>query len=126
MNPLASAAKQCPDPVRVHVPRDNRRSAVRYRLSAKVVISWSENDGALHELTGRTRDISPGGAYVFSRLFPPLHQPVRMSIHLPMSEGESCVPCVNVHGYVLRIDKTPAAAESGFSVRNEKVTLCAL
>jgi hypothetical protein len=126
MSPVPSAAQQCTNRVPVQVPRQNRRSAVRYRLSAKVVISWSGDDGLLHEFTGRTRDLSPGGAYVFSSIFPPLRQLVRMSIHLPMSDGEACVPCVDVQGHVYRIDSIPTAAECGFSVCNEKVTLCAL
>lgn len=126
MSPAPNPSQQCADRLRVLVPRENRRSAVRYRLSAKVVISWTGGDGIEHELTGHTRDISPGGAYIFSSIFPPLKQTLHITIHLPMFAGESRIPCVDVRGHVLRVDSDAAIAECGFSVCNEKVTLCGI
>lgn len=106
------------------VPRENRRSAVRYALRAEVIVRWTRHDGIAQECPGYTRDISPGGAYVFADCFPTLRQPVRMSIHFPMLAGEVRLPCVEVKGRVLRVDQDSRGA-TGFSVCNEKVTLCA-
>jgi hypothetical protein len=105
--------------------RENIRSAVRYALRAEVIFSWTGPDGTTQGGRGWTRDISPGGAYVFSALFPPQGCSVRLNIQLPMLPGEVQVPCVEVRGRVLRLDKAGAETEPGFAVRNEKVTLCA-
>ncbi|MGH9737989.1 MAG: PilZ domain-containing protein [Candidatus Acidiferrales bacterium] len=124
MRTALSSSHACTDSVRVLLPRENRRSAVRYTLRAEVIVNWTGQCGTSEECHGYTRDISPGGAYVFTASLPPLGQPVRMSIHLPMFDGEARVPCVDVKGLVLRVDNDRGGA-SGFSVRNEKVKLCA-
>lgn len=110
--------------IRAFGQRDNLRSAVRYALRAEVVITWTAQDGTTREARGYTRDISPGGAYVFSDVFPPVGRSVQLNVQLPMLPGEARVPCVNVRGSVLRVDGIGADAETGFAVRNEKVTLC--
>ncbi len=104
--------------------RENLRSAVRYTLRADVIVNWTGANGLARQSRGYTRDISPGGAYIFAAEFPPAGHAVQVSIHLPMFGGESRVPCVSVKGYVLRVDDAPIAAESGFSVRSERVTVC--
>jgi hypothetical protein len=106
--------------------RGNRRSAVRYGLRAEVVFSWTADDGTTQVGRGWTRDISPGGSYVFSDLFPALDSSVHLNIELPMLPGEVRVPSVEVQGRVLRLDKVGPEVERGFAVRNEKVTLCAI
>lgn len=105
--------------------RENHRSAVRYALRAEVVLTWTSPDGVAERCRGWTRDISPGGAYVFSPAVPPRGCPVQLRIYLPMLPGEAQLPCVEVRGNVLRVDKANTAIEPGFAVRNEKVTLCA-
>lgn len=103
---------------------ENRRCSVRYSLRADVVVHWVGQNGSAHQSRGYTRDIGTGGAYVFAPEFPPSGQVVQISIHLPMFGGETRIPCVNVKGRVLRIDKTQLAGESGFAVRNERVAVC--
>lgn len=106
-------------------PRENRRSALRYGLRAEVAFSWNSDNGTKQEGRGCTRDISPGGAYVLSPVLPPQGQSVRMSIYLPMFPGEPQAPCIAVRGRVLRAERGNATHANGFSVRNERVTLCA-
>jgi hypothetical protein len=113
------------DGIHVLGRRENLRSAVRYALRAEVVFSWTAPDGTIREGHGWTRDISPGGSYVFADLFPPQDSPVHLSIELPMLPGEARVPCVKVQGRVLRLDTVGIDTDCGFAVRNEKVTLCA-
>ncbi|MGH9561505.1 MAG: PilZ domain-containing protein [Terracidiphilus sp.] len=122
MRPAPTSSQQCTDGVRRHLPRENRRSTVRYALRAKVIGTWTGHDAIGHQLCGYTRDISPGGAYILSTALPALGESVRMSIHLPMFDGEARVPCIDVTGRVLRVDKV--GEHSGFSVRNERVILC--
>lgn len=105
--------------------RENLRSAIRYSLRADAVVNWIGKNGLAQQSHGYTRDISPGGAYIFAPEFPPAGHPVQISIHLPMFGGESRVLCVTVKGHVLRIDNPPLAVESGFSIRSERVRVCA-
>ncbi len=104
--------------------RENRRSTIRYGLCSEVVVRWIGNDGRAYEAHGHTRDISPGGAYVFSSALPAAGDRVRLSIRLPVFAGEADVPVITVEGRVLRVDKAAVAQECGFSMRNEKVALC--
>jgi PilZ domain len=104
--------------------RENVRSAIRYSLRADVVVNWIGENGLARQSRGYTRDISPGGAYIFAAEFPPAGHPVQINIHLPMFGGECRVPSVTVKGHVLRVDKPPLATESGFSVRSKRVTVC--
>lgn len=112
------------DAIHTVSPRKNLRSAVRYALRAEVVFSWTAPDGTALGGSGWTRDISPGGSYIFSELLPPRGSTVQLSFELPMLPGEAKVPSVEVRGRVLRLDKASARTERGFAVRNEKVTLC--
>jgi PilZ domain len=110
--------------IRAFQPRENLRSAVRYSLRAEVIFSWITSNGTEEQAHGYTRDISPGGAYVFAEVVPPLGRPVQLSIQLPMFAGEKRSPTVQVRGQILRADTKSCAPGSGFAVRNQKVTLC--
>jgi PilZ domain len=125
MRPVPNPLPQFTDNVPALGPRENLRSAVRYALRAEVIFGWTAPDGAAQEARGCTRDISPGGAYVLASALPSPGQLVHMSIYLPTFPGEAQVPCVDVKGRVLRVDRAGVAVESGFSVRNESVTLWA-
>lgn len=104
---------------------ENRRSAIRYSIRAEVVVNWIAKNGLARQSRGYTRDISPGGAYIFAPEFPAAGHSVQIIIHLPMFSGEFREPCVALEGHVVRVDKAPVAGESGFSIRSRKVTVCA-
>lgn len=89
-------------------------------------MNWTAKTGLAQQSRGYTRDISPGGAYVFAPEFPASGHPVQITIHFPTFGGEYREPCVTVNGHVLRVDKAPLAAASGFSIRSQRVTVCAL
>jgi len=125
MSTASNSTTHSMDTVHAVGRRENLRSAVRYALRAEVVFSWTAPDGTTQGGRGWTRDISPGGAFVFSALFPPQGCAVRLNIQLPMLPGEVQVPCVEVRGRVLRLDKAGAEAKRGFAVQNKKVTICA-
>lgn len=124
MCPAPSPKLQSNNCLREFSSRENLRCSVRYSLRAEVVVHWIGPNGIAQQLRGCTRDVSTGGAYIFAPELPPAGHAVQISIHLPMFGGESRVPCVNVKGHVLRVDKPPRATECGFAVRNEKVTVC--
>jgi PilZ domain len=123
--PATPNSPQVPtETIRAFHPRENLRSAVRYSLRADVIFSWIASNGIEQQARGYTRDISPGGAYVFAETLPPIGRPLQLSIRLPMFAGETNPPTVQVRGQTLRADWKSGALGIGFAVRNEKVTLC--
>jgi hypothetical protein len=105
---------------------ENRRAALRYGLRAQVEFRWLAQDGTVQEARGCTRDIGPGGAYVFATAFPPVGATLNMSIRLPQLTGDGGAPSVEVKGRVLRVDRGSSANNTGFSVRTERAKLCAI
>jgi hypothetical protein len=100
------------------------RRAVRYTLETQVIFSWSDTDGSSRESRGRTRDISPKGAYIIAASCPPLGASLAMSFYLPTLTGGSQTIQVRAQSRVLRIDSSGAGQCAGFSVENVRATLC--
>jgi hypothetical protein len=100
------------------------RRAVRYTLETQVIFSWSDTDGSSRESRGRTRDISPKGAYIIAASCPPLGASLAMSFSLPTLTGGSQTIQVRAQSRVLRIDSSATGKCSGFSVENVRATLC--
>jgi hypothetical protein len=88
------------------------------------VFSWF-HDGVSQQSRGRTRDISPKGAYVIADRCPPAGAFVAMSYSLPSLTGESQPVQVQARSRVLRVDSGAGGRCAGFSVENERTTLCA-
>ena len=97
----------------VHV---EKREAVRFRLSARVIFRWSDQSGARREEAGRLRDISVVGAFVFSKILPPVKAKLSLDIELPPLEKNTSERLhLKGDGEVARVENT--GAESGFAVR---------
>jgi PilZ domain len=88
------------------------------------VFSWSDKNGVPRESRGCTRDISPKGAYVIAAHCPPLGASVAMTFYLPSLTGESQTVHVQARSRVLRVDSSGPGRVMGFSVENERTTLC--
>ncbi len=91
------------------------RKAVRYSLEIDVLYSWTER-GVARTGRGRTRDISPKGAFVVGEARPPLGAAVTMNFSMPALGGESRPMQVQRESQVLRIDARRAGQGGGFSV----------
>lgn len=103
----------------------NVRAAVRYKLHAEVVFHWLDTNGETRESRGRTRDVSPKGAFVFASECPPKGTPVEMDIDLPALSGEPRTLRIRADGCVLRVEPTSALVQSsGFAAVCERVMLC--
>lgn len=126
MRPAPSPSLQLNDRRASFGSHENRRCAIRYAIRADVVVNWVAKNGMAQQSRGYTRDVSPGGAYIFAREFPAAGHAVQITILLPTFGGESREPRVTVNGHVLRIDKPPLAGESGFSVCSQRVSVCAV
>jgi len=101
------------------------RAAVRYALEARVVFSWTDEQGVSQKGVGWTRDISPKGVYVVSSGCPPRSTAVALSVQLPVSDQQSRALSLETQGRVLRVDQRRDGRGSGFSVKHERVSLCA-
>lgn len=106
-------------------PAEDLRAAVRYALEARVVFSWTDEQGALQKGIGWTRDISPKGVYVVASGCPPRSAAVALSVQLQASDQQSRALSLETQGRVLRVDHRREGGGSGFSVEHEHVSLCA-
>jgi hypothetical protein len=68
-------------------PKQQRRSAVRYKLRLPVIFHW--NDGAEHTQGGFTTDVSLDGALIYSTKCPPFGSEIRIEILIPTPDGSS-------------------------------------
>jgi len=101
------------------------RAVVRYALEARVVFTWTDDQGMQQKGLGWTRDISPKGVYVLALDCPPCRAQVTMSIYLPVPAQPSRVLSLEAEGPVLRVDPARDGGCCGFSVGHERVKLCA-
>lgn len=100
------------------------RAMVRYALEARVVFSWTDEQGVSQKGVGWTRDISPKGVYVVAIGCPPCSTTVALSVQLPVSDQQSRALSLETQGRVLRVDQRREGSGSGFSVKHERVSLC--
>jgi hypothetical protein len=63
-----------------------RRRAVRFQLTAPVILEWTEPSGTKRENLGRTHDISILGAFVVCPFPLPTDTAVSLEVHLPPVE----------------------------------------
>jgi len=85
----------------------------RYRLNAPVVFFWKDEGNAQHAGTGRTRDIGLGGAFVFTKICPPLEAPLHLEVVLPTVYIEVRPLKVEGDGQVIRVE--PGVPGGGFA-----------
>lgn len=97
------------------------REAARYRLATRVAFTWQETEGNRLKGAGITRDISVGGAFIFSAACPAVDSAVRLNIFLPPShKGATSIIRIATEGRVLRVE-FPLEGEgaSGFAVASK-------
>ena len=105
--------------------RIESRRAVRYALEVDVHYTWTER-GVKHEARGRTRDMSPKGAFVVAPLCPPQGSLITMSFLMPAIGCESQSVQVQAESKVVRVDLGQRAGRPpGFSVAHVRTMLCA-
>jgi hypothetical protein len=96
--------------------------ALRYALSADVLLSWEEH-GAYTKGKGVTRDMSLNGLFVYSKVLPPETVPIRLEVVFPPLQGDAPVR-IKVRGRVVRVERKPAdPSRNGFAVSSESTSL---
>jgi PilZ domain-containing protein len=95
----------------------DRRSQVRYQLSARVVFSWEGPEQKRFQGEGVTRDISTEGAFILTQSCPPAHTAVQMLLFLPPFHGTVATARIKAEAQVLRVEQAPPGEQqSGFAV----------
>jgi PilZ domain len=104
------------------VPAVELRVALRYALSAEVLLSWEEH-GAFTKEKGVTRDMSVHGLFVYSKVLPPEKVPIRLEVVFPPLQGDAPIR-IKVRGQVVRVERKPAEpSRNGFAVSSESTSL---
>lgn len=104
--------------------RGDARRAVRYSLEVDVLYTWTEQ-GVERQSRGRTRDMSPKGAFVVGPVCPPSGSRVTMSFLMPTIRKDTRAHQVQAESRVLRVDSGGFGRSTGFSVALVRVMLCA-
>jgi len=104
--------------------RSDARHAVRYTLEIEVLFTWTEC-GVERKSRGRTRDMSPKGAFVIAPVCPPHGSTLTMSFFMPTMQSESQPAQVQAESRVLRVDRSDTGKPAGFSVTHVRTMLCA-
>jgi hypothetical protein len=95
-----------------------RRTNIRYGLSANAIFTWKGAGHARLRAEGITRDISPLGAFVLASSCPPVDAIIQVEIFLFIStiQGSGQKLRIRTGAQVLRIDHAADQRMSGFAV----------
>lgn len=94
-----------------------RRRHIRYPLRVPVEIQLPAADGKSEIIRARSRDISEGGAFVFTKTLPALGTNMELIIRLPVAQTGAAPSMLEMKGEVIRLE-TPSARENqwGFAL----------
>ncbi len=104
-----------PASMRPGAPRQPRK-AIRFPLEAPIVFRWADS-GIEKRGEGRTHDISEVGAFVLSRICPPVGTEISFKIFLPVLPGFEPKTRVEAVGRVLRVEQARGLeGREGFAI----------
>jgi hypothetical protein len=93
------------------------RTTIRYPLEASVVFWWKGENGIFQQAQGRGRDASDRGAFVVSKLCPPVGTVIGLRIFVEGFPDKAAALRIDVEGLVLRVECSEDSGEnSGFAV----------
>jgi PilZ domain len=80
------------------------RAPMRYPIPASVTFNWLARNGMQRQGKGRSRNISEGGAFVFTRKLPPVGASIILSIQFPKTTAGGQVLTMEMTGEVVRVE----------------------
>lgn len=94
-----------------------RRTRVRYQLSANAVFTWKGAGHARLRAEGVTRDINPLGGFIRTRSCPPVAAVIQVDIFLFFPAVRGAEPSIRIRtqAQVVRVDYDADHCISGFS-----------
>jgi hypothetical protein len=103
------------------------RQHVRYPVEVPVIFSWKDQKGVRHQQRGSTRDISPGGMYLFSSTSPPVGAEIGLDALLPPLSVHAPHWRMLAHGRVVRVERPQSGGKpGGFAAVSERVIVRAV
>jgi len=100
------------------------RKFVRHHLEVPVTFSWKDRKGIRHRHRGATRDISPGGMFLFAPIYPPLGATVGLDAVLPPLSPVAPRWRLVAHGRVVRVEPPPGRKGlGGFAATSEELVV---
>jgi PilZ domain len=97
------------------------RNRVRYRLAADAVFAWHGSQGNRLLGEGTTRDISVSGAFIFTRMCPPIGATLELEIFLSRAGGSARTVEIKAAATVIRVEHQPNC--EGFAAISKDFTL---
>ena len=92
---------------------EEKRKAVRYRISGLVSFQWLAANGEWKDGVGITRDIGKAGLFVESESIPPVSSVLKLIVSLPAGGNKEIMLRLGGTGYVRHIRQGPSQP-SGF------------
>jgi hypothetical protein len=80
------------------------RREMRYPLRARGEFIWVGRDGAQHEASGHSRDISEHGAYILAKVSPPMGAMIRTVLRFPYRRDPVRSRQIEMDGRVVRVE----------------------
>jgi len=99
------------------------RRRVRHRLAAEAVFTWRSAEGGWLHGEGVTRDLSVGGAFLFSLTSPPVGATIHLDVLLFPLEGGTRSLRLKTEGTVIRVEHGSDVGNEGFAVVLEGLNL---
>ena len=99
------------------------RSRVRHRLAAEAVFTWRSAEGGWLHGEGVTRDLSVGGAFLFSLTCPPVGATIQLDVLLFPLHGGTRSLRLKTEATVIRVEHASDDGNEGFAVVLEGLNL---
>jgi hypothetical protein len=101
-----------------------RRGHRRFDLQVQIQFNWKDPKGVRHLGSGRTRDISTGGMFVYTDSLPPQDAEVQTMFSFPASSLVAAGVQMATKARVLRLEPAePGKAEAGFALVSHSFAL---
>jgi len=105
-------------------PKREVRRHIRYPVHTAVTFKWSSLDGTEYRGKGSSRDISEGGAYIVTRVCPPLRSTIGIIIRFVALSGVARPFILEFTGRVVRIEPLLHSKQHwGFAVASKQPIL---
>jgi hypothetical protein len=80
------------------------KTQIRFPIAAPVTFNWLARNGTQHQGTGRSRNVSEGGAFVVTRKLPPIGACIDLSIQFPYTALNGRILRMEMTGEVVRLE----------------------
>ena len=100
----------------------HRRRDIRYPIRVPMEFLKKTSTGKNERVKAKSRDISEGGAFIFTRMLPALGITMELVMRLPASQAGTAPLVLEMTGEVIRLE-TPSGRENqwGFAINARRI-----